>query len=275
MAKRVETRMTAAETDAVWVQYKAGATCATIGRVLRKHVSTIYSIVSSHGGIAPHRRERGDDRLSQTERESISRGLSAGTSLRAMARALRRAPSTVSREIARNGGPAHYRALDADLRAWRRAKRPKPTHLVQRPQLRTVVHAKLRVNWSPAQISGWLASEYPQTMDMRVSPETIYRSLFVQARGLLKRELTTHLRTRRQMRRSRNASRAENARGRIVDAVSIAERPASVDDRAIPGHWEGDLISGSKHSHIATLVERRSRYVHLVRVPGKRHHVRH
>ncbi len=233
--------MTASETDALWVQYKAGTTCATIGRVLRKHVSTSYSIVSSHGGITPRQRERADDRLSQTERESISRGLSAGSSIREMARALRRAPSTASREIARNGGPATYRALDADVRAWRRAKRPKLAHLVQWPELRTVVNEKLRANSSPAQISGWLAREYPNTMDMRVSHETIHRSLFVQARGLLKRELTTHLRTRRQMHRS-------NARVTPrMPAVALLMRSRSPSDRRastiVPSRDTGRVIS--------------------------------
>ncbi len=269
MARGVDVAMTAAEKDTVWSQYKAGATCATIGRVLGKPVSTIYSIVSSHGGIAPRRRKRAEDALSAKEREHISRGLAAGDSIRTMAGSLHRAPSTVSREIARNGGPSNYRAVDAERNAWRRARRPKSARLVQRSQLQSVVHAKLRLHWSPEQISGWLAREFPDTMDMRVSHETIYRSLYIQTRGEKKRELASHLRTRRQMRRSQYARRTDDGRGRIVDAVSIAARPDCVEKRVIPGHREGDLISGSKHSHIATLVERRSRYVLLVHVRGK------
>jgi IS30 family transposase len=269
MAQLVEKPLTAAEKDTLWRQYQAGETFASIGRILGRHVSTIYSIVSFKGGIAPKQRQRADVALSTIERESISRGLSAGQSIRAMARALGRALSTVSREVARNGGPARYRAVDADPNAWRRAKRPKQARLLQHPQLRLVVHEKLRQHWSPVQISGWLAREYPLTMNMRVSHETIYRSVFVQMRGAAKRELTSRLRTRRQMRRSKRAHRAEVCRGGIVDAVSIARRRVCVGARAMVGHWEGDLISGSKHSHIATLVERHSRYVLLVHVRGK------
>jgi IS30 family transposase len=238
-----------------------------ISRALGKHVSTIYSIVSSNGGITPARPRRDARSLTAVERETISRGVSAGESVRAMARDLGRAPSTISREIARNGGRRHYRALNAETQAWQRARRPKSSRFAQSPMLRAAVHAKLRVNWSPEQISGWLRREYPEVSDMHVSHETIYRSLFIQTRGALKRELTKHLRTRRQMRRSQRAG--QPIESRIVDAVSIALRPPSVEDRAIPGHWEGDLVSGSKQSHIATLVERKSRYVHLVQVNGK------
>jgi IS30 family transposase len=186
-----------------------------------------------------------------------------------MARALGRAPSTLSREISRNAGPLSYRALDADARAWQQAKRPKACRLATDAPLRALVAAKLLADWSPAQIAGWLVTEFPEDVGMRVSHETIYRSLFVQARGVLKRELTAHLRTRRTMRRSKRATKTGQTRGQIVDAVSIADRPAAIEDRALPGHWEGDLLAGAKNSHIATLVERRSRYVHLVRVTGK------
>ena len=185
-----------------------------------------------------------------------------------MAQALQRAPSTISREIARNAGSNQYRAVEADARAWRAAKRPKPTRLALHRPLRVVVAAKLRAKWSPAQIAGWLVTEYPDDPRMHGSHETIYRSLFVQARGVLKRELTAHRRTRRPIRRSTRASNAGQTRGQIIDAVSITERPATVEDRAIPGHWEGDLLSGAKNSHIATLVERTSRYVPLVKVTG-------
>ena len=261
--------MSDAEKDAVWTRFKAGDSFTAIGRAFGKPVGSIYGIVRRQGGIAPPVRRRAVHALTSHEREGISRGLSAGTSVRAIARALARAPSTISREITRNGGAHQYRALDADGRAWQQAKRPKRCRLARTARLRSIVTAKLRANWSPAQIAGWLVSEYPETSEMRVSHETIYRSLFVQTRGALKRELTAHLRTRRPMRRSKRATTAGQTRGQIVDAVSIAERPACIEDRAIPGHWEGDLIAGARNTHIATLVERTSRYVHLVRVTGK------
>jgi IS30 family transposase len=189
--------------------------------------------------------------------------------MRTLARVLGRAPSTISREISRNGGSARYRAGAAEARARRAAGRPKPTRLATFAPLRRLVDAKLRQRWSPAQIAGWLRVTYPDDARYHVSHETIYRSLFIQARGVLKRELTAHLRTRRPIRRSKKASTVGQLRGQIVDTISIAERPPSVEDRAIPGHWEGDLFSGASNSHIATLVERTSRYVHLVRVDSK------
>ncbi len=189
--------------------------------------------------------------------------------MRAIAQALGRAPSTVSREITRNGGLDAYRAVDADAAAWSRARRPKLCKLATALRLRTVIAAKLAAKRSPAQIAGWLVTTYPDDPTMQLSHETIYRSLFVQARGVLKRELTAHLRTRRRMRRSKRATTKGQPRGQIVDAVSIAERPASIEDRAVLGHWEGDLLSGARNPHIATFVERTSRYVQLVRVSGK------
>jgi IS30 family transposase len=225
--------------------------------------------VAGRGGIAPELRQRAAGALTREERESISRGLAARDTVRAIAQTLGRAPSTVSREIIRNGGLDAYRAVEADAAAWSRARRPKPCKLARVPRLRAVVATKLAAKWSPVQIAGWLVSAYPDDPTMHVSHETIYRSLFVQARGVLKRELTAHLRTRRRMRRSKRATTKGQTRGQIVDAVSIAERPASIEDRAIPGHWEGDLLSGAHNSHIATLVERTSRYVQLVRVAGK------
>jgi IS30 family transposase len=203
------------------------------------------------------------------EREEISRGLVRGHSIRQMAAGLRRAPSTVSREIARNAGAPQYRASHADERAWDEARRPKRCRLARYRRLRHVVAQRLAADWSPAQIAGWLSATYPEDPTMQISHETIYRSLFLQARGVLKQELIRHLRRHRMMRQSRQATTAEPYRGRIVDAVSIRDRPATVDDRAIPGHWEGDLLSGGKNTHIATLVERRSRFVMLVRVGGK------
>jgi IS30 family transposase len=207
--------------------------------------------------------------LSRTEREEISRGIAAGDSMRTIAAALERAPSTVSREIARHGGRDTYRADAADRAAWTYARRPKPCRLATNRQLQRTVVKKLRRQWSPEQISGWLKEEYPDALDMQISHETIYRSLFIQARGVLKKELLGHLRTRRTLRRSRHATLRKQSRGQIVDAISISERPAEIEDRAIPGHWEGDLIAGIHHSYIATLVERNSRFVMLIKVDDK------
>jgi IS30 family transposase len=207
--------------------------------------------------------------LSFAQREEISRGLAQGVSLREVARRLGRAPSTISREVERHGGRARYRATLADERAWNRARRPKPCKLATQPRLRDLVAGKLAEDWSPEQISGWLAQAYPDEHALQVSTETIYRSLFIQARGVLRKELTAHLRTRRTMRRSKHSSRKGQGRGGIVDAISIRERPAEAEDRAVPGHWEGDLLAGATNTHIATLVERQTRYVMLVKVGGK------
>ena len=213
--------------------------------------------------------------MSFKEREEVSRGLARGDSLRCIARSLGRAPSTISREVRRNSGSRGYRspgdlgyrAAKADARAWRRARRPKPCKLARQARLRQVVAFKLSQNWSPEQIAGWLRSRFADSNEMRISHETIYRSLFIQARGVLKKELAQHLRRRRTLRQARSAGQNNGRRfGGIVDAVSISERPPEVEDRAVPGHWEGDLISGSGHSSIATLVERQSRYTLLVKV---------
>jgi IS30 family transposase len=189
--------------------------------------------------------------------------------MRTIATALKRASSTVSREIARHGGREAYRADAADQAAWTYARRPKRYRLATNGRLQRIVVNKLRLEWSPEQISGWLKQEYPDALDMQVSHETIYRSLFIQARGVLKKELLGHLRSKRSIRRSRHATSRKQSRGQIVDAISISERPAEVEDRAIPGHWEGDLIAGTHNSHIATLVERQSRFTMLVKVDGK------
>ena len=207
--------------------------------------------------------------LSFAEREEISRGVAAKQSIRSIAGGLGRAASTVSREIGRNGGYDNYRASKADERTWERARRPKPCRLIRSGQLLQLVEDKLRENWAPQQIAGWLKRTYPDNETLHVSHETIYRSLFIQARGALKKELTQHLRSKRTIRRSRHASRKGRGGGQIPDLISIRERPASVEDRAVPGHWEGDLIAGSKNTYIATLVERYSRYVMLVKVSNK------
>jgi IS30 family transposase len=255
---------TAGQSAELWERWKRGEGLKAIGRVLGKPSSCIFSHLSISGGIRRPSRRRSRLALTLAEREEISRGLVAGRSLRSMALALGRSPSTVSREIIRNGGSRWYRAAAADKRAWKQALRPKPCKLAVHDQLRQAVAAKLERNWSPEQIAGWLKRTHPEAG--QVSHETIYRSLYVQARGVLKKELLLHLRSRRPIRRSRHATQ----KGRqIANAVSIRERPASIEDRAVPGHWEGDLLCGSKNSNIVTLVERHSRYVMLAKVPNR------
>jgi IS30 family transposase len=207
--------------------------------------------------------------LTLSEREEISRGLATGRSTRLIAGRIGRSPSTVSREVVRNGGPRQYRAAQAERDAWDRALRPKRCRLATHGRLRRLVATKLALDWSPEQISGWLEQRYPGDETLRVSHETIYRSLFIQARGVLKKELLGHLRSRRMMRRSKKSTTGGQSRGQIVDAVSIRERPAEIEDRAMPGHWEGDLLSGASNTHIATLVERQSRFTMLVKLAGK------
>ncbi len=241
----------------------------SIGRLYDRGSSSIFSVLAATGGIRPRVRKRSRLALTLSEREEISRGLSRGLSLRAIARQLERSPSTISREVRRNGGCKFYRATRSDQAAWERAYRPKLCKLAGNGFLRRVVSGKLRQGWSPQQIAGWLKRSYPRDEHHYVSHETIYRSLFIQARGVLKKDLLDHLRAKRTIRRSRQSSLKGNGIGQIKDAVSIRERPASVEDRAVPGHWEGDLIGGSKNSYIATLVERHSRYVMLVKVKNK------
>jgi IS30 family transposase len=255
---------TAGQSAELWERWKRGEGLKAIGRVLGKPSSCIFSHLSVSGGIRPPSRRRSRLALTLAEREEISRGLVAGRPVRSMALALGRAPSTVSREIVRNGGSRWYRATAADKCAWKQALRPKPCKLAVQGQLRQAVAAKLERNWSPEQIAGWLKRTHPEVC--QVSHETIYRSLYVQARGVLKKELLQHLRSRRPIRRSRHATQ----KGRqIANAISIRERPASIEDRAVPGHWEGDLLCGSKNSNIVTLVERHSRYVMLAKVPNR------
>jgi transposase, IS30 family len=255
---------TAAESAEIWDRWRRGEGLKSIGRVFGKTSSSIFAHIRPTGGIRPPPRRRSRLALTLAEREEISRGLVHGHSLRRIACSLGRAPSTVGREIARNGGSGPYRAAASDRRAWDRARRPKRCKLAVHDQLRQAVAAKLERNWSPEQIAGWLKRTHPE--DCQVSHETIYRSLYVQARGVLKKELLLHLRSRRSIRRSRHATQ----KGRtITNAVSIRERPASIEDRAVPGHWEGDLLCGSKNSNIVTLVERHSRYVMLAKVPNR------
>ncbi len=269
MAQWGRPALTAEQKRDMWSRWKAGQSLSEIGRALGRERSAIHRMVATTGGYVPVDQRRSPRVLSSAEREEISRGLAEGVSLRMIARRAGRAASTISREVARHGGRHRYRATQADERAWRRACRPKPCKLATSAELRELVAGKLALDWSPQQISGWLARTYPGEHARQVSTETIYRSLFIQARGVLHKELMVHLRTRRSIRRSRLATTKGQGRGGIVDAVSIRERPAEAKDRAVPGHWEGDLLAGSANSHIATLVERQTRYLLLVKVPGK------
>ncbi|MFC3596962.1 IS30 family transposase [Sphingobium scionense] len=269
MKQRRRICYTASQRAEIWDRWQRGESMSSIGRRFDRGSSSVFSVISPTGGIRPADRKRGRLALSLAEREEISRGLSVSEPLRAIARRLGRAPSTISREVRRNGGLARYRATASDQAAWDRALRPKSCKLACSPPLARAVSAKLRRKWSPEQIAGWLRRSFPQEPHRQVSHETIYKSLYIQARGVLKKELLEHLRTRRIIRRSRHASLKHHGLGQIKDAVSISERPACVEDRAIPGHWEGDLIGGTKNSYIATLVERHSRYVMLVKVANK------
>jgi IS30 family transposase len=247
--------LSAIEKRDIWSRWKAGQTLHEIGRVYGKCHNAIRAVLLPRGGIPPLARRRSRLTLTFSEREDISRGMASGSSIREIASCLHRAASTVSREIARHGGRPAYRAFAADQQAWNAALRPKRCLLAVNNELRGVVASKLMLDWSPEQIAGWLKTQYPNDESMRVSHETIYRSLFIQARGALKKELMDHLRSKRRMRRSRHSSEHGHSRGQIVDAISIRERPAEAEDRAIPGHWEGDLLAGGKNSYIATLVE--------------------
>src|SRR6202790_1508013 len=253
----------------VWSRWKAGQSLHEIGRAFDKPHSCIRSVLLPRGGIPPAARRRSRLALTLAEREDISRGIASDSPLREIAQRLDRAASTVSREISRHGGRPAYRAHDADDHAWDSALRPQRCLLALHRKLRNIVASKLILDWSPEQISGWLKLQYPDDESLRVSHETIYRSLFIQARGVLKKDLLEHLRSKRRIRRSQHSRIFKDARGQIPEAISIRERPAEVEDRAIPGHWEGDLLRGSRNSHIATLVERHSRFTALVKVSGK------
>jgi IS30 family transposase len=253
----------------MWDRWKQGESLGAIARLFGRHHPSIERILREHGGIRPPERRRSPCALTLAEREEISRGIATGCSLRSLAASLNRAPSTISREIKRNGGQRGYRASQADQAAWDRAHRPKPCKLVENRALARIVARKLKLAWSPEQIAAWLKRTYPDDEHYQVSHETIYKSLFIQARGALKQALLQHLRRTRMMRRSRHHTQKTADHGRITDTVSIRERPAAVEDRAVPGHWEGDLLFGSHNSQIATLVERHTRYVMLVKVDSK------
>src|SRR5476651_1781891 len=269
MDQRSRRGFTAAEKTELWERWQRGESLKAIGRAFGKPSSSIHNQVAPHGGIRPAPRRRSRLTLTLSEREEISRSIAAHQSCRSMARLLGRSPSTVSRELKRNGGYDRYRAAVADEQAWARSRRPKRCKLASSPWLRRAVASKLRLNWAPEQIAGWLKRSHPGDESHCVSHETIYSSLFVQARGVLKKELLGYLRSKRAIRRSRRADPNGDRRGQITDLVSISERPAAVEDRAVPGHWEGDLLSGSKNSYIATLVERHTRYVMLAKVANK------
>lgn len=269
MKQRPRIYYSASQRALIWERWQKGETLHQIARLFDRYHSSIRGVVAETGGIRPAERRRSRLALTLTEREEISRAVVAGHSMRSIAVSLGRAASTVSREIQRNGGWRGYRASRAEQATWDRACRPKACKLAQNPALAHLVAGKLRQEWSPEQIAGWLKRTYPDDETYQVSHETIYRSLFIQARGALKKELLEHLRRTRGMRRSRHHTQKTGIHGRITDAVSIRERPAAAEDRAVPGHWEGDLLFGSKNSQIATLVERQSRYVMLTKVDSK------
>jgi IS30 family transposase len=269
MKQRPRIYYTESQKALMWERWRKGESLQQIAQLFDRNHSSIQRILAETGGIRPAQRRRSRLALTLVEREEISRALASGHSIRSIAYVLKRAPSTISREIQRNGGQSCYRASQADHAAWDRACRPKTCRLAENPMLARIVAAKLQLMWSPEQIAGWLKRTYPDGEDDQVSHETIYRSLFIQARGVLKKELLRHLRRTRAMRRSRHHTQKSDDRRRIHDAVSISERPATAEDRAVPGHWEGDLLCGSHSSQIATLVERQTRYVMLVKVASK------
>ena len=260
---------TQSEMEEVWDRWENGESLNSIARGLDRGHSAVQGMLSRTGGVRPASRSRSRLALTLAEREEISRGIAAGQTMRAIATGLGRAPSTISREISRNGGRRRYRANQADEAAWQRAHRPKTCKLALNPAAARLVAGKLMKRWSPRQIAGWLKHTFPDDESFQVSHETIYLTLYIQARGALKKELIKYLRRSRAMRRSRHHTQKGPEKGQIVGAVSISERPAEAEDRAVPGHWEGDLLCGTKDSQIATLVERHTRYVMLVRVPSK------
>ena len=269
MSRRKRRWYTASEKSEMWDRWQRGESLNAIAHAFETSHSAISKNFERFGGIRPPTPQRCRLALTLSEREEISRGIVAGLSLRAIARQLGRAASTISQEINRNNGLKRYRAIQADKAAWHRAHRPKPCKLTRNLQLSRIIASKLQCHWSPEQIAGWLKKTHAGNERLQVSHETIYRSLFIQARGALRKELVQYLRTKRIIRRPQKTSFKGQGKGQITEAVSIRERPASVEDRAVPGHWEGDLICGSNNSFMATLVERHTRYVMLAKVSGK------
>lgn len=269
MARTGRPGLTPEKKTEVWVRWRRGESFSEIGRAVGRAPGSIYGVLQLNGGITPRERKRSCIALSLMEREEISRGIASNLSMREISRIIGRSPSTVSREIKRHGGLDRYRAVKADEYARDSARRPKLCKLRKLPGLCKVVEEKLSLQWSPEQISGWLKRKYPTNQSMQISHETIYRSLFIQARAALKKELIQNLRTGRKMRQSKQFNTKGVTRGQIIDGVSISERPKEIKDRAVPGHWEGDLVSGSKNTHLATLVERQSRYTIIAKLDGK------
>jgi IS30 family transposase len=269
MKQRPRINYTESQRALMWDRWQKGESLQQIAQLFDRNHSSVHRILGETGGIRPAQRCRSTLALSLAEREEISRGVVAGQSIRSVATRLGRAPSTISREMNRNGGQERYRASGADQAAWDRAQRPKTCKLAENRTLANIVAGKFQGLWSPEQIAGWLKRTYPDDETYQVSHETIYRSLYIQARGALKKELLQHLRRTRVMRRSRHHTQKTDDHGRIKDAVSISERSPTAGDRAVPGHWEGDLLCGGNSSQIATLVERQTRYVMLVKIPSK------
>jgi IS30 family transposase len=253
--------------ERIWELRATGLSDREIARQLRLGQNTVSEYLRALGGIRPRVRRRAERCLGLEEREEISRAIAGGQSARAIARSLGRCHTTIAREIGRCGGRRRYRAHAAERAAWRRARRPRPTKLELCPELRRVVEEQLADDYSPEQIAGRLRVAYPDNESMRVSHEAIYRALYLQARGGLKRELTKHLRKGRSRRFARSQSSKRQGQGKLTEMVMISERPPEVADRAVPGHWEGDLLMGGRTSAIATLVERSTRYCQLVALP--------
>lgn len=269
MKYRTRTFYTDKQKSEMWDRWQRGESLSSIGRSFSRASSSIFPHLARTGGIRPPERSRSRLALTLRDREEISRGLAADLSFRAIAQRLSRAPSTISREVGRNGGRKAYRAARSDQRAWDCANRPKACKLSFNEPLCQLIARKLRLKWSPQQIAGWLKRKHPGAEKSRVSHETIYRSLYVQTRGVLKKELQNCLRSPRAIRRSRHATQKGLKLRKIKDAVPISARPPEIEDRAVPGHWEGDLIVGANNSYIATLVERHSRFVMLAKVGNK------
>lgn len=270
MTKRVKRTFTTQERDIVFDLWKQGAGFSDIARITDSKPGSIFTILKEHGGIKPEKRKRRSNHLSIEEREEIRASLSAKMSLRAIAKELNRSPSTISREVNRNRGRRYYKAIDANRRAWRMAKRPKPCALALNLELRALVTERLQLNWSPSQISGWLKVNMPRRKRMQLSHETIYKTLYVRSRKTLDNALMQHLRRAHRMRQSKRHSRSGD-RGtiRIVNGISIHKRSKNIDNRKSIGHWEGDLVTGSHNTHIATLVDRKTRFTIILKLAGK------
>ena len=270
MTKRIRKTFTEEERHRCWQLWRQGLGYSDIAREIASKPGTVFGLIRLNGGFSPPQRERSSRHLSLSEREEISRGIAQGCSIRNIAYKLNRSPSTVSRELTRHGGASHYRATQADALAWNNALRPKACKLASKPELCEIITDKLQNKWPPQQISGWLYRRWHDNKAMHISHETIYKSLYLQARGALKKELMQHLRYGHKMRHTKkHSTRGDRGTIRIVNGLSISARPPEAHDRAVPGHWEGDLISGSNNSHIATLVERSSRYTILAQLDGK------